>query len=55
MVAAAAASRAAGEPAVSERWLGRAEAALDSEPTYYGGALLALARASFEPKGGLAC
>jgi endoglucanase len=55
MVAVAAASQAAGDPAASERWLARAEAALDSEPTYYGGALLALARASFEPKGGLAC
>ncbi|MBS1885913.1 MAG: glycoside hydrolase [Actinobacteria bacterium] len=55
MVAAAAASAAAGEPAASQEWLARAGAAVESDPTYYGGALVALARAALEPKGGLAC
>lgn len=55
MVAAAAASAAAGRPAASRGWLARAEAADESEPTYYGGALLALARAALEPEGGLPC
>lgn len=55
LVAAAAASAAAGEAVASERRLGRAEAADESEPTYYGGALMALARAALEPEGGLHC
>lgn len=55
LVAAAAASAAAGEGAASDEWLARAEAAVEAEPTYYGAALLALGRATLEPKGGLSC
>jgi endoglucanase len=54
-VAAAAADAAAGDGAASEEWLDRAAAADEAEPTYYGGALVALGRAALEPGGGLAC
>lgn len=55
LVAAGAASAAAGEVGASAEWLHGAEADLDAEPTYYGAALLALARAALEPGGGLSC
>jgi len=55
LVAAAAASAAAGEGAASGEWLARAEADVEAEPTYYGAALLALGRATLEPKGALSC
>jgi endoglucanase len=55
LVAAASASAGAGDRAASANWLAGAEADVEAEPTYYGTALLALARASFEPQGGLRC
>ncbi|MBS1845553.1 MAG: glycoside hydrolase [Actinobacteria bacterium] len=55
LVAAAAASAAAGEGAAAGEWLAGAEADVEAEPTYYGAALLALGRATLEPKGGLPC
>lgn len=41
--------------ASAAEWLDRAAAADEAEPTYYGGALVALGRAVLEPQGGLAC
>ncbi|HEX4751683.1 MAG TPA: glycosyl hydrolase family 8 [Solirubrobacterales bacterium] len=55
LVAAAAASFGAGDGAAAANWLDGAEADVEAEPTYYGMALLALARSSFERKGGLRC
>jgi endoglucanase len=55
LVAAAAASRAAGHPADAGELLDRAEAAEEAGPTYYGAALLALGRESLGPEGPLAC
>ncbi|MBS1883182.1 MAG: glycoside hydrolase [Actinobacteria bacterium] len=55
LVAAASASAAAGRTKASTELLNRAAAADEAEPTYYGGALVALARAALEPEGGLAC
>jgi endoglucanase len=55
LVATAAANAAAGDAAASREWLDRAAAADEAEPTYYGGALVALGRAALEPDGGLAC
>jgi endoglucanase len=55
LVATAAANAAAGEVAEAREWLDRAAAADEAEPTYYGGALVALGRAALEPDGGLGC
>jgi endo-1,4-beta-D-glucanase Y len=55
LVSAAAASAAAGEGAASAEWLAGAEADVEAEPTYYGAALLALGRATLEPKATLPC
>jgi endoglucanase len=55
LVAAAAASDAAGKMAAGSELLARAEAADEADHTYYGEALVALARESLEPEGGLAC
>jgi endoglucanase len=54
-VAAAAASAAAADGAKAGYWLGRATAADEADPTYYGGALVALGRAALERDGGLRC
>jgi endoglucanase len=55
LVATAAADAAAGDAAGTREWLDRAAAADEAEPTYYGGALVALGRAALEPDGGLRC
>jgi endoglucanase len=55
LIAAAAASAAAGEARAGEEWLTGAEADVEGEPTYYGAALLALGRATLDPEGSLSC
>ncbi|HTT94418.1 MAG TPA: glycosyl hydrolase family 8 [Solirubrobacterales bacterium] len=51
-----AAARGGGTAAGSAAaWLDRAAAADQAQPTYYGGALVALGRAALEPGGGLGC
>jgi endoglucanase len=54
-VAAAAASAAAGDEAEAQESLARAEAADEAAATYYGEALVALARVSLPPEGVLGC
>lgn len=55
LVAAAAANDAAGNAGAGDELLARAETADEVEHTYYGEALVALARQSLEPEGGLRC